>query len=339
MDGRGRQPPGWDETYMTAFGFTYDDLGEEGARSLEHKLRAIGLPLDTLPGFPMDMTLPPRERARRGRIMLAGNYIGPDRPVARDDETLSVVFDAIARSADPRAVPAGTTVQWDFTDADPWHVVLENGSTRAARGTAPSPGVTLRMTLDDFGDIIAEREDPRRLLLKRRVRVPRQPPAAAQAAAGVRLAPGGSGQQRAHRELGRVDRRRRVALGLGQHADRQAVTECEQHVGHRFGARVQVHDALALLGVEQGSHVVARAAQQLGELRRDLLVAARQGEQLEDERDVLGVVGEHPLERGAQQRDEVVGAAGAGEALLQLRIRRSLSRRTTSASSRSLVPK
>src|SRR3954470_12352983 len=93
-------PPGWDETYMTAFGFTYDELGEEGARSLEQKLRAIGLPVDTLPGFPMDMTLSPRERAQRGRIMLQGNYIGPDRPVARDAQTLGVVFEAIALSAD-----------------------------------------------------------------------------------------------------------------------------------------------------------------------------------------------------------------------------------------------
>src|SRR5438874_2337043 len=130
------KPPGWDETYMTAFGFTYDDLGEEGARSLEQKLRAIGLPLDSLPGFPMDMTLPPRERARRGRIMLAGNYIGPDRPVARDAETLGVVFDAIAQSANSRAVPGGMTVQWDFTDAEPWHVEVANGSSRAARRAA-----------------------------------------------------------------------------------------------------------------------------------------------------------------------------------------------------------
>jgi ribonucleotide reductase beta subunit family protein with ferritin-like domain len=165
------KPPGWDMTYMTAFGFTYDELGEEGARSLEHKLRAIGLPVDTLPGFPMDMTLEPRERARRGRVMLQGNYIGPDRPVARDDETLAIVFDAIALSADPRSVPAGTTVQWDFTDADPWHVVLENGTTRAAHGAAAKPDVSLRMTLDDFGDVIAERSDPRALLLRRRVRV------------------------------------------------------------------------------------------------------------------------------------------------------------------------
>jgi hypothetical protein len=165
------KPPGWDMTYMTAFGFDYDDLGEEGARSLEQKLRSIGLPLDTLPGFPMDMSLPPRERARRGRVMLQGNFIGPDRPVARDDETLSVVFDAIARSADPRAVAAGTTVQWDFADAEPWHVVLDNGTTRAERGSASKPDVTLRMTLEDFGDVIAERADARRLVLRRRVRV------------------------------------------------------------------------------------------------------------------------------------------------------------------------
>ena len=54
---------------------------------------------------------------------------------------------------------------------EPWHLVLENGSTRAQPGAAPKPDVTLRMALDDFGDVIAERADPRRLLLKRRVRV------------------------------------------------------------------------------------------------------------------------------------------------------------------------
>jgi ribonucleotide reductase beta subunit family protein with ferritin-like domain/putative sterol carrier protein len=165
------KPPGWDETYMTAFGFTYDDLGEEGARSLEQKLRSIGMPIDSYPGFPMDMTLPPRERSRRGRVMLAGNFIGPDRPVARDDETLRVVFDAIAQSADSRAVAGGMTVQWDFTDAEPWHVVVANGSSSAQRGPAADADVTLRMSLEDFGDVIAERADPRRLLLKRRVRV------------------------------------------------------------------------------------------------------------------------------------------------------------------------
>ena len=155
------KPPGWDETYMTAFGFSYDDLGEEGARSLEQKLRAIGLPIDNLPGFPMDMTLPPRERARRGRIMLAGNYIGPDRPVAPDAETLGVVFDAIARSADPRSVPGGTTVQWDFTDAEPWHIVIDNGATRAEKGRLENADLVLSSRFEDWVDVVAQRSDPR----------------------------------------------------------------------------------------------------------------------------------------------------------------------------------
>jgi len=48
---------------------------------------------------------------------------------------------------------------------------VDNGASRAARGPAPQADVTLRMSLEDFGDVIAERADPRRLLLKRRVRV------------------------------------------------------------------------------------------------------------------------------------------------------------------------
>jgi putative sterol carrier protein len=62
-------------------------------------------------------------------------------------------------------------VQWDFTDADPWHLVIDNGATRAQRGAASKPDATLRMSLEDFGDVIAERADPRLLLLRRRVRV------------------------------------------------------------------------------------------------------------------------------------------------------------------------
>jgi putative sterol carrier protein len=48
---------------------------------------------------------------------------------------------------------------------------VANGSSNAARGPAAKADVTVRMSLDDFGDVIAERADPRRLLLKRRVRV------------------------------------------------------------------------------------------------------------------------------------------------------------------------
>ena len=59
-------PPGWDERYIETFGYTMEDLGEQGAASLETKLRSAGMPLEELPGppvMPLDGT--PRARAAR----------------------------------------------------------------------------------------------------------------------------------------------------------------------------------------------------------------------------------------------------------------------------------
>ncbi len=164
------KPPGWDLSYTEAFGFSLDDLGEEGARSLEQKLRTIGLPVDTIPRFPMPMDLPPRERSRRGRVMLHANFIGDEQPVLHDPEAIEIVFDTLRRRADGNAAPAGTTIEWDFTDSEPWHLTLDNGSTRATRGRAPKADLSLRMTLDDWAGVVSQREDAKRLLLKRRIK-------------------------------------------------------------------------------------------------------------------------------------------------------------------------
>jgi hypothetical protein len=42
-------------SYSACFGFTLEDPGEAGAMSLEQRLRAIGLPVENLPRFPMPM--------------------------------------------------------------------------------------------------------------------------------------------------------------------------------------------------------------------------------------------------------------------------------------------
>ena len=97
-------PPGWDETYYTAFGFTYDEIGIEGTRSLEFRLKAIGLDLETIPRFPIAMDLPLEERSRRGRVLLEANLTGP---IARRSATrfaIATMFDVLRRSADPGAV-------------------------------------------------------------------------------------------------------------------------------------------------------------------------------------------------------------------------------------------
>jgi ribonucleotide reductase beta subunit family protein with ferritin-like domain/putative sterol carrier protein len=165
------KPPNWDRSYTECFGFTLEDLGEAGAQSIEQKLRAIGLPVDELPRFPMPMDLPPRERALRGQKMLRAGLLGPgDDPVVADPEAMAILFDTLRRQADGSAVRPGTTIQWDFADADPWYLTLNNGHTTATQARAGHADLTLRCRFADWADVTAGRADPRRLILARRLR-------------------------------------------------------------------------------------------------------------------------------------------------------------------------
>ena len=135
-------PPGWDRSYSECFGFTLEEIYEEGARSFESKLRAAGLPLEELPGpVPYPIDLPPRERALRGMALLQSGILGQKNgPPARDPETMAMLFDTVRRGVDFRTAPEGPlTVQWDFTDADAWHLRLDNGSTAVAPGRVEAP--------------------------------------------------------------------------------------------------------------------------------------------------------------------------------------------------------
>jgi ribonucleotide reductase beta subunit family protein with ferritin-like domain len=164
-------PPNWDRSYTECFGFTLEELYEEGARSQEAKLRAIGLPLDDMPRFPLPMDLSPRVRAERGVKLLQAGILGPKgTPITRDPEAIAIMFDTIRRSVDADRVRPGTTIQWDFSDAEPWYLRCDNGATAVTQGRTPAPSVTLRMRFDDFADVIGRRADPRALLLRGRMR-------------------------------------------------------------------------------------------------------------------------------------------------------------------------
>jgi predicted lipid carrier protein YhbT len=80
------------------------------------------------------------------------------------------MFDTIRRGAVTDGVRPGTTIQWDFADAEPWHLVLDNGGSRAVQGRAARADLTLRCRFADWADVMAGRQDPRRLLLRRRLR-------------------------------------------------------------------------------------------------------------------------------------------------------------------------
>jgi putative sterol carrier protein len=165
-------PPNWDRRYTQLFGKEIEDLFEDGMKSLDQKLRSAGLPLEDLPGPPpIPLHRTPRERAELAIKLMQANIIGEKHgPPSRDAEVMEILFDTIAHSADTSAANGGMAIQWDFKDADPWFVRVDNGSTESGQGRLETPDVTLRCRFEDWVDITAGREDPRLALLKGKIR-------------------------------------------------------------------------------------------------------------------------------------------------------------------------
>ena len=79
------KPPGWDRNYTEVFGFTLEDIGEEGVTSLQTKLRSAGMPIEELPGppiVPADLT--PRETATRGPLLTQAGLLGERQAVGSE---------------------------------------------------------------------------------------------------------------------------------------------------------------------------------------------------------------------------------------------------------------
>jgi 1,2-phenylacetyl-CoA epoxidase catalytic subunit len=167
-------PPGWDLEYTRCYGFELEDIYAFGMRSVEAKWKAAGYPIGEMPPdvFPFDLTEPHEERARRAITLLHAGVVGE--PVERPDsspETQALLFDVMARSAHTNAVDGEpVTIQWRFTDADPWYIRLDNGSSQAFRGEAPEPSLTLEASWRDWLEVSTYGGDPRRAVLRRRVR-------------------------------------------------------------------------------------------------------------------------------------------------------------------------
>ena len=165
-------PPNWDLRYVECFGSTIEEVYEHGAISFESKMKAVGMPVEEIPGLAYPYDLPPRGRAERMVALCRAGVLGPPNgPAARDPETMELVFDTVRRAVDPRHAPdRPTAIQWDFSDAEPWYLNVANGSTEAVQGRHASPDVTLRCRYDDWVDVLGSRADPRRLMVTGRLR-------------------------------------------------------------------------------------------------------------------------------------------------------------------------
>ena len=162
-------PPGWDERYVTLFGFTLEDVYTHGADAIDSRLRAAGLdPSKMRIGLPFD--IPPRERADRALTLLRSGYLGaPNGHVKPNAEATAMLFDGLRRQIDTSVAP-GTTIQWNFTDAEPWHLRIDNGATAASPGRVEAPDLTFRCSFDTWLDLAAGRIDPWRAVATGRMR-------------------------------------------------------------------------------------------------------------------------------------------------------------------------
>jgi ribonucleotide reductase beta subunit family protein with ferritin-like domain len=168
-------PPGWNEEYITVFGATYDEVGVEGLTSMTTKLRSAGMPAESLPGPALlPPGLSPLEVSERGRALAQAGIIGVrEGPTKRDPETVALLFDTIRRQVNPRhGLKRPTVFQWEFTDPDveTWHLRVDNGTSTVAAGSAARPDLRLRVAYQDFVDIVGERLDPVRAVVRGRLR-------------------------------------------------------------------------------------------------------------------------------------------------------------------------
>ena len=167
-------PPNFDRSYTESYGFTLEEIFAFGLRLVRQRWRMIGYPIEEMPPgvFPFDHSKPEEEIAARQIKLLQAGVVGePTKNPDSSPEIQQLYFDLVARSANTKSVNGGgLTYQWRFTDAAPWHVVIDNGSTRAEQGEAPNPDLVLESTWSDWVASSMGQEDPRVMMLKRRIR-------------------------------------------------------------------------------------------------------------------------------------------------------------------------
>jgi putative sterol carrier protein len=80
-----------------------------------------------------------------------------------------MLFDGLRRQIDPSVAP-GATIQWDFSDAEPWHLRIDNGRSSVAPGRVDHADLTFHCRLVDWVELAAGRTEPWRALVTGKVR-------------------------------------------------------------------------------------------------------------------------------------------------------------------------
>jgi hypothetical protein len=167
-------PPNMDRSYTECYGFSLEDIFAFGLKLIRQRWRTIGYPIEEMPPgvFPFDPEKSPEEIAENQVKLMMGGILGsPDSIPQSSPELQRLYFDVIERVVDSKAANGSRLVyQWRFTDAEPWHLVIDNGSTHAEPGEAPNPNLVLEASWGDFIATGKPDANPLKMVLTRRLR-------------------------------------------------------------------------------------------------------------------------------------------------------------------------
>jgi putative sterol carrier protein len=167
-------PPNMDRKYTECYGFSLEDIFAFGLKLIRQRWRTIGYPTEEMPPgvFPFDPEASAEEVAENQVKLMEAGILGPPEATPETDPELQrLYFNMVERVADPKAANGSPLVyQYRFTDADPWHMVIDNGSTRAEPGEAPNPTLTLETSWADFISMSRPEANPVKMVLTRRFR-------------------------------------------------------------------------------------------------------------------------------------------------------------------------
>jgi len=169
------RPPNLDRSYTECYGFTIEDIFAFGLKLIRQRWRTIGYPTEEMPPgvFPFDPAASEEEIAANQVKMMMGGIFGAadENDPQATPELQRLWFDVVSRVADPSAANGSPLVyQWRFSDADPWHLIIDNGSTRAEPGEAPNPDLVIESSWGDWINSSKPDANQAKMILQRKLR-------------------------------------------------------------------------------------------------------------------------------------------------------------------------
>lgn len=167
-------PPNFDYSYVGCFDASPNDLFASAMRSLDAQLKMMGISQTEIPLLAHeDQSLSYEERARRVLVLVESRVVGDDAEEPQlSREAFEILFEDMARSVNVEVARSiGGPVEWDFSDAESWHLVVTDGHVEAKLGGSGNPALRLECASSEFAKIAVGRTDPRWALLRRKLRV------------------------------------------------------------------------------------------------------------------------------------------------------------------------